>query len=225
MIARHMVSNASPVVRALADLRRTLDPLGVRWFVCGAQAAILHGTARLTADVDVTVALGQITPERMVNAAAKHGFYAQIPSPDFIAVTRVIPLVHRTSRLPVDLILAGPGLEDLFFERATEFRVGRISVPVASLEDLIVMKVIAGRPKDLEDVDALLVSRADVDVARIRETLSLAERALDQSDLSRAFEACVRRRRTADKPGKVGTKKRPKAQRPGRRGGSRHRRQ
>jgi hypothetical protein len=190
-----MASSSSPVARVLADLKRTLDPLGVRWFVFGAQAAILHGTARLTADVDVTVALGSTTPQRLVRAAKKHGFDAQIPSPDFIATTRVIPLVHRASRFPVDLVLAGPGLEDLFFERAAKLRVGRVSVPVASLEDLIVMKVIASRPKDMEDIDALLVSRADVDVAQIRETLSLAEKTLDQSDLSPAFEACVRRRR------------------------------
>jgi hypothetical protein len=202
-----MASSTSPVARVLADLKRTLDALGVRWFVFGAQAAILHGTARLTADVDVTVDLGTIAPQRLMRMAKKNGLDTQIPSADFIAVTRVIPLVHRASRFPVDLVLAGPGLEDLFFERAAKLRVGRVVVPVASLEDLIVMKVIASRPKDLEDIEALLASRADVNVAQVRDTLSLAEAALDQSDLTIAFEACLGRRRPVRQVGKTRKKK------------------
>jgi hypothetical protein len=38
----------------LADLTAALDSARVPWFLFGAQAAILYGAARLTADVDVT---------------------------------------------------------------------------------------------------------------------------------------------------------------------------
>lgn len=41
-------------------LARALAPLGVRWYVFGAQAAILYGAARFTEDIDVTVELGNI---------------------------------------------------------------------------------------------------------------------------------------------------------------------
>ena len=47
----------SPVAELLRDLASSLDALGIRWYVFGAQAAIVHGAARLTADVDVTVLL------------------------------------------------------------------------------------------------------------------------------------------------------------------------
>jgi len=47
----------SPVAELLADLAGALHGLGVSWFLFGAQTAILHGAARLTADVDVTVRL------------------------------------------------------------------------------------------------------------------------------------------------------------------------
>ena len=53
-----MPSPPQPVADLLADLARGLRALGVRWFLFGAQAAILHGAARLSADVDVTVDLG-----------------------------------------------------------------------------------------------------------------------------------------------------------------------
>jgi hypothetical protein len=42
----------SPVVELLAGLDTALQSLGIRWYLFGAQAAIVHGAARLTADVD-----------------------------------------------------------------------------------------------------------------------------------------------------------------------------
>lgn len=45
----------SPVADLLADLARGFERLGMRWYLFGAQAAIVYGVARLTADVDATV--------------------------------------------------------------------------------------------------------------------------------------------------------------------------
>jgi len=47
----------SPVADLLADAATALSEGGVPWYLFEAQAAILHGAARLTADVDVTVRL------------------------------------------------------------------------------------------------------------------------------------------------------------------------
>lgn len=48
-------------------------------------------------------------------------------------------------------------------------------------------KVLAGRPKDLEDVRGVLLERLDtLDLAMIRGTLGLLEDALSQSDLRRS---------------------------------------
>ena len=46
---------SSHVGEVLAALGTCFDSLGVRWYLFCAQAAIFHGVARLTADVDVTV--------------------------------------------------------------------------------------------------------------------------------------------------------------------------
>ena len=46
---------SSHIGEVLATLGTCFDSLGVRWYLFGAQAAIFHGVARLTADVDVTV--------------------------------------------------------------------------------------------------------------------------------------------------------------------------
>lgn len=35
----------------------------------------------------------------------------------FVERTRVLPMVHRGTAIPVDMVLAGPGLEELFLSR------------------------------------------------------------------------------------------------------------
>ena len=54
--------------------------------------------------------------------------------------------------IPVDVVLAGPGPEELFLARARQETVEEVAVKVASPEDVVAMKVLAGRPKDLHVV-------------------------------------------------------------------------
>lgn len=179
-----MSSSPQPVADLLADLARGLRALGVRWFLFGAQAAILHGSARLSADVDVTVDLGARSSRELVDALSREGFELRVSdTAGFVEATRVMPLVHRSSRMPLDLVLAGPGLEEQFFARAAEHLVGDVRVPVVSAEDLIAMKILAGRPRDMEDAAGIIRVRRDLDVESIRGTLRLLERALDRADL------------------------------------------
>jgi hypothetical protein len=63
--------------------------------------------------------------------------------------------------------------------------------------DLVVTKVLAGRPKDQEDVRMLFRFRgAELDVERIRSLLSQLESALSQSDLLPRFEALLNESKT-----------------------------
>ena len=57
------------------------------------------------------------------------------------------------------------------------------------------MKILAGRPKDLEDALAILVANRGLDTVLPRDTLRLLEQALDRSDLVSAFEELARRAR------------------------------
>ena len=189
-----MSSSPQPVADLLADLARGLGALGVRWFLFGAQAAILHGSARLSADVDVTVDLAARSTRELVDALAHEGFELRVDDAQgFVDATRVIPLLHVASRMPLDIVLAGPGLEEQFFARAAERRVGGTLVPVVSAEDLVAMKILAGRPRDMEDVTSIVRARRDLDLETIRGTLRLLERALDRADLVVELERVIRR--------------------------------
>jgi predicted nucleotidyltransferase len=104
-----------------------------------------------------------------------------------------MPVVHEKTAMPADIVLAGPGLEDLFLSRAAERDVGGAVVPVVAAEDLVVMKILAGRDKDKADVRAVLQGqRGKVDLQAIRETLRMVEEALSQNDLIPLFEELSR---------------------------------
>jgi hypothetical protein len=181
----------SPVAELLADLARAFDTLGLGWYLFGAQAAIVYGVARLTADVDVTVGPASEPPDAWLVTLAQHGFQPRISDPAFVARTRVLPVVHRATAFPVDIVLAGPGLEEEFLRRAVVHSIDGVPVPVVDLADLIALKVLAGRSKDLDDVVALLALHGNaIDDVRVRAVLRLLEQALGQSDLLTTLDGC-----------------------------------
>ena len=103
-----------------------------------------------------------------------------------------MPFIHRVTSLPLDVVLSGPGLEERFFARTEGRDIEGVRTRVASAEDIVVMKTLAGRPKDVEDVIAILAAcGAGLDLRYIRDTLQLLESALAQSDLAPAFERAL----------------------------------
>ena len=165
-----------------------------RWYLFGAQAVIAYGVPRLSADVDVTVALVPDDPERFAADMEASGFALRVHDPDFVRRTRVIPFVHVATAMPLDVVLAGSGLEDAFLDRARRVDVGGTTVPLIDREDLIIGKILAGRPKDIDDARSLwsIHGRA-LDADHIRRILRLLEGALSQSDLIPTFESILSR--------------------------------
>ena len=180
----------------LRDLATVLRGMGVRWYVFGAQAVVVHGFVRQTADVDVTVELPPGGLAALLKQLAARGFRVRLAEDveAFVNRTRVLPLVHQASRLPLDLVLAGPGLEEGFLERAVEVSVRGTRFPVISAEDLIVVKLLAGRAKDVDDVRGVLLrKRGKMDLAAVRTRLAELEQLLDRSDLVPQFEELLAR--------------------------------
>ena len=184
----------SPVADLLADLAAAFEAVDLSWYLFGAQAAIVYGVARLTADVDVTVFAPAGQPTRAwLTVVEQRGFHSRFDDTAFVEVSRVLPLIHDATDLPVDLVLAGPGLEDDFLARAVRLSIDGVEIPVIEVSDLIVLKILAGRPKDFEDVVMLLrVQGPRVDRVHVQKLLRLLGEALGQSDLEPAFKrACV----------------------------------
>ena len=185
----------APPAELLRALSGVLDHLEVRWYVFGAQAVLYWGRPRFTQDIDVTVQLGSVESSRLVDELKKAGFALRVEgTAAFIQQTRVVPLEFGSSGWALDVVLGGPGLEEEFQRRAVPVEVAPgVTVPIISAEDLIVTKVLAGRPKDLEDIRGILVAQSErLDTGAVRHLLVMLESALGVSDLVRVFDDLLR---------------------------------
>lgn len=181
---------------ALADCLQVLSEVfeaeGVPWYVFGAQAVAVRGAPRATQDVDITakVARGP-RREALAGALEAAGVRPRYPelAEELLRRGAVLPLVHE-SGMEVDLVFAGSGLEDLALARAEPAALDGVVVPVAHATDLVVMKALAGRGKDLDDLRSLLAG-GEVDVDEARDLLGQLEAALGQSDLIPVLDAAL----------------------------------
>jgi len=183
---------------ATIDLLRALAPalarFGGRWFLFGAQAVLVWGRPRLTGDVDVTIFLDPEDPPAFVTTMQEAGFDLRVRNvEDFVSRNRVFPFTHAASGLALDAVLGGPGFEEEFVRTARPVDIGGLVVPVIGPEELVVTKILAGRSKDLEDVQGILRTQGDgLDLSRIRDLLGQLEAAIDRSDLLPALEEQIR---------------------------------
>ncbi|MEX2354226.1 MAG: nucleotidyltransferase [Gammaproteobacteria bacterium] len=175
----------SPLAKLFADLDTALSAVSSRWYVFDAQAAIIHGAARLTADVDITLLYAGDDHTDLLKILQDNAFSPRTTDPlTLIEQSRVLPVLHTPSGMPVDIVFGGPGLEEEFLQRADKVDIDGVQVPVASAEDTIVMKILAGRAKDIEDASAVVAAQANkLDMHRVRSVLGMLEKVLDRSDL------------------------------------------
>ena len=178
----------------LAALGRAMAERRWRWYVFGAQAVVVHGKPRLTADVDATVDPAGADPGAVVAALMAHGFALRVPlSAEYLREARLLPMVHLASGMPLDLVIAGPGLDQEILDRARLLDLGGVEVPVVSPEDLVAMKVLAGRRKDLEDVRGVLIEQGGrLDLERIRDVLAAMETVIGEPLLLPRLERLLR---------------------------------
>lgn len=147
---------------------------GVEFILIGGVAAVAHGSARLTQDVDVVYARSAENIERLVEAVAPYEPYLRGAPPglpfDWQAATVELGLNFTlTTRLgDLDLlgeIVGGGGYEDLVGDSVELDLYGR-KVLCLGLEKLIEVKRAAGRPRDLEaiaELEALRDASAEAD--------------------------------------------------------------
>ena len=129
----------------------------------GGLAAVLHGSATLTQDVDICFARDEGNLQALAKAlgelgAKLRGVGEPVPFvPDERTLGQSELLTLDTSAGPLDLVALPPGAPayEVLRRRAERLDLGAFSVSVASVEDLIAMKRAAGRPKDLLAIEEL----------------------------------------------------------------------
>jgi hypothetical protein len=141
-----------------------LNRHGVDFVVVGGIAAIRHGSRRATRDLDIVPAPGLDNAVRLADALVELDAHLRGVDADRLGIDPTDPAVLASG---ADLGLAtAHGILDVLQElvgvdyaelrsRAEPARLGEEPVAVAHVDDLIAMKLRAGRPIDLQDIAAI----------------------------------------------------------------------
>jgi Nucleotidyl transferase AbiEii toxin, Type IV TA system len=146
--------------RAILQL---LTAKGIDYVLIGGYAAVLHGSPRVTQDLDICyatdpanlAALGRVLVD--LNARP-FGVEEDVPFvPDERTLSQVELLTLETDLGKLDLMThpAGAPSYEKLRASADSYDIGGFVVRVASVDALIAMKTAAARPKDLADVAEL----------------------------------------------------------------------
>jgi len=140
---------------------------------------LLYGEPRLTKDIDITLGIGVSELNRIKAILPGMGLEVLVKDElQFVEKTMVLPTLEKRSGIRVDLIFSFSPYEMEAIGRARGIRLGRSEVNFASAEDVIIHKVIAGRPRDLEDVRSILLKNPGLDSNYILKWLDEFDRSL-----------------------------------------------
>lgn len=164
----------SDLMKAIHEFAGMFDHLRIPYAIMGGWAVRLYGLPRPTYDIDFTITINRGRLADLYNAVANLGY--TVPD-QFLAgwVDRVadMPLVKFRlyvdgHSLDVDVFLAeSPYQEELMRRRRLHELQGR-EVSFVTPEDLVLLKLIAARPRDLGDIEDVLLAKPDIDEAYMR---------------------------------------------------------
>lgn len=165
----------------LETIATALDAIGLPYMVIGGQAVLVHGDPRFTKDIDITLGAGPERLPEVLELAGRQGWEVLPDNPErFVADTLVLPCADRETGIRLDFIFSFSPYEAEALERTKHIQIGNAAVRFVSVEDLIIHKIVAGRPRDLDDVRVLVLKNPDLDGDYVRHWLIQFEQTLEQ---------------------------------------------
>jgi predicted nucleotidyltransferase len=174
----------TPLLAPIQALQNLLSKFHDRGVIIGGVAVSLLGTPRYTVDLDAVFLLNFEDIPRLLIEAASQGIEPRISDPvAFARKSRVLLLRHNASGVDIDLSLGILPFEVEMVERSEIVEIGSIKLRLPKPEDLIIMKAIAHRTKDMTDIQSIIASHPNLDEERIRFWVEQFGEALDLPDL------------------------------------------
>ncbi len=154
---------------ALSDFARWLQPYSGRVAVIGGIAAVFLGRPRVTRDIDALFWIGDEEIEPLLQSGAAFGWEPRLPDAlEFAFQNRVLLVRHTRTQIEADLSLGMLSFEEAAIQNALWRDIGGFSIPLPRAEDLVVMKLIAGRPRDIADVEGVLANTPNFNREHVR---------------------------------------------------------
>ena len=165
---------------ALSKAVTFLETQGYRYAAIGGIANQVWGTPRFTQDIDLKVSVPD-TEYPAARAAIRTAFPERgrphVPENPLIVDVSIGGII-------VDFLLAIPGYEEQIVIRAIRRQLGDLEIWICSPEDLIIQKAVAGRAKDWQDIEGILIEQwGQLDLDYLEDWLSQFAEALERPEI------------------------------------------
>lgn len=188
-------SELQPLTSALGALAAWFEGRAIRGAIVGGVAASLLGRPRMTRDVDAVVLVDDLGWQQFIDSGTSFGVSPRIDDPiEFAHRTRVLLMRHDPSGIDLDISLGALSFEVEMIDRRQSMTIGQLTLPVITAEDLIIMKALARRPRDIADIESVLDANANLDLDRVRHWLREFSAILEMPEILEDFERIASRR-------------------------------
>ncbi len=158
-----------PLLSVLRDLVAWLKAKRVQGLIIGGVAASILGRPRVTRDVDALVLIDEKGWNRFLTAGTEFGFVARVTHPlDFARKAKVLLVRHKPSVIDVYDTFGALPFEKEAITNAVWVNIRGIRLPLPTAEDLIIMKAVAHRPRDLADIESIMDAHQKLNLRKIR---------------------------------------------------------
>ena len=161
-----------------------------RWKFCiiGGLAVARWGNPRATEDVDISLVTGLGNERRIVDRILQDFEPRSLDARDFSLVSRVL-LISSSNGTNIDVALTAYPFEEEIVRRASKYEFAKgVKLTTASAEDCILMKAIASRPRDWQDIRDISASGSKrIEWGYIERQLAGLSEAIDADELIRVL--------------------------------------
>lgn len=150
------------------EVFRALNKAKINYAACGGLAVIIYGYDRFTGDLDLIVGLDKENLSKLYDTLIKLNYKLRVPikKEQFIDKDKLEKLAEEKNmkvvsfynlKDPFKIIDVGVNLpkNQEILKRKKDVKIGGLSIPIVSFDDLIKMKKELGRRRDLDDVENL----------------------------------------------------------------------
>ena len=184
------MSDSKDLRLLMARLGEALNSTHLPYMVIGGQAVNHHGRVRATEDIDITLAVSPLDWRRVQTVVDQLDLKPLVDDVhEWVLRTHVLPTNTAGSSLRIDMSFTDSPYEAQAIARGDDVIIDGVHVRFASVEDLLIHKIIAWRDVDRGDVHAILLKNPDADLDDVRHWLSLFSEALEIDLLDRLDDA------------------------------------
>jgi hypothetical protein len=160
--------------RALGDIVSLFERMNLSYAVMGGIAVRVYGIPRPTYDIDFTLAVPRERLPELYAAIGRAGY--TVPEEyagGWVDQVAGMPLVKfrlylQGRGVDIDLFLAESAFQEQLLARRRRETLDGLSVWLVSPEDLVLLKLLAARPRDLADISDVLFTQGHLDESYLR---------------------------------------------------------